>query len=198
MRELQDGRHQVYEHLLQNVVLPRVLTKKILEDRNEQELILVKMMAGAVRNGHEWIPDKIVQNFNRFELIQHDRTPETVSDEIAALEPGDTFAILLREQKTVFMIHMPANDKRSGKNSDPLVSSSDGSNSEDSSSESSISDANDNESHPNAKSKTVTIATFASGIEPKNIYTDYLEYDCLNARVRSTLLLCCVRFRNSN
>lgn len=74
-----------------------------MKDRNEQELILVKMIANAV------------QIFHRFELIQHDRTAETVSEQTNALDPGKIFAILLREQQTKFMIHMPAENSTSEK-----------------------------------------------------------------------------------
>lgn len=190
VRKPPDGRHEIYENLLRNVVLSRVLTKNILDDKDEQELILVRMWANAIRNCHKWIPRKTIQIFDRFELTQDDRTAETVSEQINALQPGETFAILLREQRTVFMIRMPANntcneknDKSSQKNSNKTVAkrkpvaSSDSSNSDDSSSDSSDSKENDNES------KTVTIATFASGIEPKEIYTDYVVHGCLNVQV---------------
>lgn len=189
MREPPDGGHQIYEHLLQNVVLPRVLTKKVLEDQDQQELLMVKMMTDAVRNSYEWIPDKTVEIFKRFELIQHDRTEETISEQINNLLPGETFAILLREQQTVFMIHMPANDTNQKKILDIINSSESGSNSDENSSDSD-GEANDKASNSNKKTKTVTIATFASGIQPKNIYNDYLKYGCLNARVNLLYFLC--------
>lgn len=97
-----------YENLLYHVVLPRVLPDGYLQDHENQELSLLSIMVQTVESNSEWIPSATVRLCQRLKLTHMSRTPETISNEIDKLQPGETFAMFVRRQNTGIMIHMPS------------------------------------------------------------------------------------------
>lgn len=102
-----DGKKKTYESLLNHIILPRSLPKELPENAINEEKFLISRMHEAVVSCAGWIPERIVRNFQRFKRAHSDLTGKTVSRQIDALEPGDTFAVLVKRQQCVFMVHMP-------------------------------------------------------------------------------------------
>lgn len=96
-----------YENLLNHVVLPRVLPEGYLKDHEQQELSLLSIMVQTVEKNCEWIPSATVRLCQCLKRAHMSRTPETVSNEISKLQPGETFAMFVRRQNTGLIIHMP-------------------------------------------------------------------------------------------
>lgn len=97
-----------YENLLNHVVLPRILPEGYLKDHEDQELSLLSNMVHTVERNSEWIPSATVRLCQRLKRAHMSRTPETISNEISQLRPGETFAMFVRRQNTGLMIHMPS------------------------------------------------------------------------------------------
>lgn len=107
-----DGKKQTYESLLNHVILPRALPNELSENAIHEEKILISRMTDAIVSCAGWIPGRVVQNFQRFRRTHSDLTAKTVSRQIDTLEPGDTFAVLVKRQQCVFMVHMPLSERR--------------------------------------------------------------------------------------
>lgn len=139
------------EHLVAHVVLPRGISNKILRDNHQQDLTLIARMTETIESSVDFIPHRILTTFRRFQKVHVNRSPIEMSNQIKHLEPGDTFGMLVRNQKRVLMIHRPKckvvlNDSDSSKTSVDQSQSSD-------------------------ESEMVTIASFPSAIDPKDIYS---------------------------
>lgn len=106
-----DGKKKTYESLLNHVVLPRSLPKELPENALNEEKFLISRMTEAVASCAGWIPERIIGNFQRFKRAHSDFTGKTVSRQIDALEPGDTFAFLVKRQQCVFIVHMPLSEE---------------------------------------------------------------------------------------
>lgn len=106
-----DGKKKTYESVLNHVILPRTLPKELPENAANEENVLISRMTEAVVSCAGWIPERIVRNFQRFKRTHSDLTAKTVSRQIDALEPGDTFAVLVKQQKCVFLVHMPLSEE---------------------------------------------------------------------------------------
>lgn len=100
-----------YEHkedvLLHHVVLPRYLPQERSPNLYDVELDLMSKMAKNVEDLSDFIPSKTVELFQRLQRVHTMCTKETISREINALQPGDTFAMFVRLQHTGFMVHVP-------------------------------------------------------------------------------------------
>lgn len=101
-------RQATYEVLLHHVILPRVLST-VLEKNNieEQELMLVADLTASIEQCAKYLPPSIIMFFRKFKQLHNNRDAKLVSQQINELQPGETFAMLLKKQHTVFMIHMP-------------------------------------------------------------------------------------------
>lgn len=106
-RDVIHGKNKTYESLLNHVILPRSLPKELPENALNDEMVLIAKMTEAVISCTGWIPERIVRNFQRFKRTHSNLIGKTVSQEIDALEPGDTFAVLVKGQQCVFIVHMP-------------------------------------------------------------------------------------------
>lgn len=91
--------------LLHHVVLSRTMPQEQAQFP-EDGLMLMEKMIENVENLAESIPKKTVELFERLKRINRELTEDVVSDEIADLKPGDTFAMLIRQQYSVFMVHV--------------------------------------------------------------------------------------------
>lgn len=99
---------------LHHVLLPRVLPKE-RGDLYQVEHDLMTLMVRTMENLSESLPSKTMKLFQTLEKVHTERTPIIVSNEINALGPGDTFAMFVRFQHSMIMIHVPSN-----KNSDNI------------------------------------------------------------------------------
>lgn len=104
---MQETTSDLYETLLHHIVLPRVLPQNKQACGEGIELRLLSRMTENVENSLEWIPPATVRLFISLTRSHSVRTKETVSKEINALKPGESFAMFIRRQNTAFMIHMP-------------------------------------------------------------------------------------------
>lgn len=96
--------------LLHHVILPRVLPQKKTPRLYETEFNLMKIMVTNVKNLAQYIPSKTVELFERLHRVHMMCTKENISEEIKALQPGDTFAMFVRLQHTGLMIHVPSTE----------------------------------------------------------------------------------------
>lgn len=96
--------------LLHHVILPRVLPQEKSPHLYDVEFNLMIKMVQNVEDLAEFIPPKTVELFQRLHRVHTMCTKETISREINALQPGDTFAMFVRLQYSGFMIHVPLNE----------------------------------------------------------------------------------------
>lgn len=112
---------QRQDMLLTHVTLPRYLPQDISPHLDRTDLQLLHEMAEIVVAPSEIVPPQTVKLFESLrrvhEKIQVDAN--TISFEINALRPGDTFAVFVRRQRWMFMIHVPPNDDENAANSLP-------------------------------------------------------------------------------
>lgn len=95
-----------YESLLYHIVLPRVLPQERFKDYDQQNLELLWILAEEIESS-EWIPPATKNFFNSFKKTHTTRTTETITQEINALKPGESFAMFIDCQNCALMIHMP-------------------------------------------------------------------------------------------
>lgn len=99
---------EIRDNLLNHIILPRVLP----QDKPERfiELKLMTHMIENVEDLANCLPEKTVELFRRLKRVHHECSPIVISEEIKSLRPGDTFAMFVRRQNTVFMIYMLPNE----------------------------------------------------------------------------------------
>lgn len=103
----------IYEELLYHIVLPRVLPQNKSTNSEQHELALLSRFTDAIRGLKKWISAETVRLFDSFERIHVTRTPESISNEIKELRPGQSFVMFVRRQNCGFMIHMPNDENES-------------------------------------------------------------------------------------
>ncbi|XP_055297736.1 uncharacterized protein LOC129566134 [Sitodiplosis mosellana] len=101
------------DKLLHHVILSRWLPQENPYHLEDGET-LMKRMIENVENLAEWIPSKTVELFERLKRINLECTESVISEEIASLKPGDTFAMFVRRQNCVIMIHVLTDAKLNG------------------------------------------------------------------------------------
>lgn len=109
-RKMKKGRnkHQFeYEYLLQHVVLPRTLPDEYPEYQDDLELRLLKQFVENLENCSNWIPPATVRLFQCLRRTHETRTPENITKEINRLQPGEAFAMFIRQQNTGLLMFMP-------------------------------------------------------------------------------------------
>lgn len=155
-----DLNQTLLERLVTHVVLPRDISNKILKEHDRVNLMLIERMTKTIEDSSDWIPDRVVSTFRRFKRVNINRSPEFVSQQINELEPGGIFAMLVRNQRCVFMIHRSKRDDEPSNSSD-LSDSDSAITSVDLKSQGQCSD----------ETEMVTIASFTSAVDPKEIYS---------------------------
>lgn len=95
--------------LMHHIVLPRVLTKKMTDLGTE--LDLMNKLVFNVRSLSEYIPAKTVDLFSKLQAVYDNCTPDTISDIINTLTPGETFPIFVRQQGCSIAIYVPPDER---------------------------------------------------------------------------------------
>lgn len=102
------------ENLLNHIVLPRVLPDERGQNKFRDSNLLFHLNE-AIDNLSSWIPSTTVHLFNSLIRTHENLTPETITGEINALQPGQTFTMFVQRQNTGFMIHMPYEQAKESK-----------------------------------------------------------------------------------
>lgn len=93
-----------WDSILTHVILSRFLPQE-KERFTDTGTALMNLMIENVENLDEWLPTKTVELFDRMKRVNGECTKKVVSEEIEDLESGDTFAMYVRRQNCVIMIH---------------------------------------------------------------------------------------------
>lgn len=96
-----------HEYLLHHVLLPRVLPVKYPENQEELERRLLLYIFESVESCSEWIPPATIRFFQTLQRTHDTPNPENISKQINHLQPGEMFAMFIRQQNTALLIHMP-------------------------------------------------------------------------------------------
>lgn len=105
-----DDLREIHDHLLNHIILPRFLPDKLPEMDDNHESYLMNKFLETIKDCAEWIPDRTTEAMKAFKKTHDNRTGESISEQIKKLEPGHTFSMLIKNQKCVFMIHVPYDD----------------------------------------------------------------------------------------
>lgn len=97
------------ENVLNHVLLPRFIPPDANFDYGQQEANILIRMNEAARSLADCLPSGTVAMFASFVHVQQMHSVESIRDGVLGLLPGQTFAMYVRSQNTVFMCHMPAN-----------------------------------------------------------------------------------------
>lgn len=97
--------------LLQHVILPRYLPQKKSIHFHPTELQLMNEMVQNVVNFSGKIPSQTVKLFANLWETHNESIPNptTVTTQINALQSGHSFAMFVRRQNCMFVVHAPAN-----------------------------------------------------------------------------------------
>ena len=94
--------------LLNHVLLPRVLTQNTPDELHNTESHIIYQMIGIADNwSTKWLPRKTVELLRMLKEFHIGCTPDTISENINNLRPGDTFAMFIRAQHCAILIHVP-------------------------------------------------------------------------------------------
>ncbi|XP_031637089.1 uncharacterized protein LOC116349684 [Contarinia nasturtii] len=108
--EVDEDIEEKYKILLNHVVLPRFLPQNRSEHLCSEELALVSAMVKNVTENElltQHIPPATIKMLNMLNEVHKNLSPNTVSQQIQSLKPGDTFGMFVRRQNCGIMIHMP-------------------------------------------------------------------------------------------
>ena len=102
---------QKQDMLLRHVILPRLLPQEKSSYFHQTELQLIHEMIQNVVNLYPKIPFQTAKLFLSFFQIHKELVPNesTISKEINELKPGHSFAMFVRRQNCMFVIHAPPN-----------------------------------------------------------------------------------------
>lgn len=95
------------ELLMNHVVLPRFLPQQKSSNRYDEDLGLMWSMIAKVDQLAAHVPARTLKMFQSLHRVHRQPTAGTISTEIRALKPGETFAMFVRRQNCAVMIHMP-------------------------------------------------------------------------------------------
>lgn len=129
------------ESLFNHVLLPRVLPHE--KQRHALELKLMNMMVENVKSLAKYLPPKTVTLFKDFQKVHLECTPKVISESINNLCFGETFALFVRRQNTLFMIYVPLGE-----------------------------DDSDDGDDGDGDLEDVIVATFPGNLHPKEIYAN--------------------------
>lgn len=91
---------------LRHILLPRYLPPGNY-DSLDIESGLMNQMMDTVQNLAEFLPPKTVELLKKLQNVHINCTPQTISDDINALRPGDSFAMFVRHQDCAIMLRVP-------------------------------------------------------------------------------------------
>lgn len=111
--------NELHDHFLKHIILPRVLPDELPEMEDTHESYFMQKLLDTIEDCAEWIPERTLKAMKQFKSIHEDRSSSNISNQIKALEPGDTFSMLIKNQKCVFLIHVP--DEEINENDTSLV-----------------------------------------------------------------------------
>lgn len=107
--EIQDNPNENLVNLLNHILLPRFTTIKSIAEWNLQDETLLEWMSQTMASSADWLPSHTIAMFESFKRVHEFRDDdETICRELNKLRPGETFAMYVRRQNTVFMCYMPA------------------------------------------------------------------------------------------
>lgn len=132
------------ENLLNHIVLPRYLPQKRSPNFANEELKLLKRMVNNIKDLLEYIPLNTLEMIQSLDEIHSKPHANTIRNKMIHLKPGQTFAMFIRSQNCVLMIHMLPNGPA------------------------------DSDSVPNVSSdsENIIIATFPGKLHPKEVYSN--------------------------
>lgn len=107
--------------LVNHIVLPHVLPTCRSDDFEEEDSALLKLMQFSIKSSVDLLPTSTVRLFETLRNIDSNHSSEIIHEEINALEPGNTFAMFVRQQNTAFMIYMPP-EQNDNENKNVIVS----------------------------------------------------------------------------
>lgn len=110
---------QQKQDVLAHVILPRFLPQETSHHLDQTDLQLLRKMVENVVHSSGTVPMQTVKLFQSLWKIHDDLNAETISTEINALRPGDSFAIFVRRQRWMFMIHAPPCNDENAANNEP-------------------------------------------------------------------------------
>lgn len=94
--------------LMDHVLLPRVPSPKTPEKLSDLELNIISQMTKIVGDwATKGLPRKTADLLQLLKRFHNTYSPETVSEKLNSLRPGDNFAMFVRAQHCVILIHMP-------------------------------------------------------------------------------------------
>lgn len=101
--------------MLTHVILPRFLPQRISAHLHATELHLLHEIVKNLEDLSEMVPKQTVKLFQSLRRIHNEieLNADTISSEINKLRPGDSFAIFVRRQRWMFMIHAPPSNDES-------------------------------------------------------------------------------------
>lgn len=108
--KVESGSVEKQNILLNHIILPRFIPQSDSPSYYGTELQLFDEMIGNVMDLSEIIPSKTVALCKSMHKIHHDQAPKNISEEINALQPGDTFAMFVYRQNCTFMIYVPPDE----------------------------------------------------------------------------------------
>lgn len=121
MADPEPSAQQRQDMLLPHIILPRCPPQNLSPYLHTTELQLVHKLIETVTELSVNIPEHTVKLFKSLRKIHDGPSPDTdtISSEINALRPGDSFAIFVRRQRWMFMIHVPRNGNENAANRTP-------------------------------------------------------------------------------
>lgn len=98
-------------NLLNHIISPRYIANDVSDNLSTQEAALLTRMEEIICSEKSWVPLETEQLFRAFvRTYQSNGDVGEILNGLNSLEPGHTFAMYVREQKTVFMCHTPPNN----------------------------------------------------------------------------------------
>lgn len=113
--------------LLNHIILPHYLPESTSPKFHQTELRMFDEIYKTVMDLHlsntNGIPERTVELFRSMHKIhvENGMTSKDVSNEINALQPGDTFAMFVRRQNSAFLIYMPPDENTVNANQQNVI-----------------------------------------------------------------------------
>lgn len=111
---------EIHDNFLRHIILPRVLPDKLSETDQAHESYFMKKLLDTIKDCDEWIPERAIKAMKQFKKTHENRTSgESIAEQIKSLAPGETFSMLIENQKCIFLIYVP--DDKMNENETSLV-----------------------------------------------------------------------------
>lgn len=112
---------QRQDMFLTHVVHPRCLPQHLSQHLDKTELQLLHGVVDIVVDSSGIVPTQTIKLFENLRKIHKtiEVNANTISSEINALRPGNSFAMLVRRHRWMFMIHVPPSGDVNAADSQP-------------------------------------------------------------------------------